>query len=144
MFRSFDPVMTVREFLASLGMPASVVSWLGTVILVAAVGLLAWLSYNFTKVILIRVFTLIVRRTRSAFDDIFLETKMFKRLAMIVPGVVVWYLASWMLRENPGWLVFIHRSASLYIIFYAVLTIAAFIEGWHQVWLMQPLSRGGQ
>lgn len=142
MFRSFDPVMTVREFLASLGMPASVVSWLGTVILVAAVGLLAWLSYNFTKVILIRVFTLIVRRTRSAFDDIFLETKMFKRLAMIVPGVVVWYLASWMLRENPGWLVFIHRSASLYIIFYAVLTIAAFIEGWHQVWLMQPLSRG--
>jgi miniconductance mechanosensitive channel len=142
MFRSFDPVMTVREFLANLGMPASAVSWLGTLILVAATGILAWLSYNFTKVILVRVFTLIVRRSRSAYDDIFLETKMFKRLAMIVPGVVVWYLASWMLRENPGWLVFIHRTAALYIIIYAVLTLTAFIEGWHQVWLMQPLSRG--
>lgn len=142
MFRSFDPVIAVREFLASLGMPASAVSWLGTLILVLAVGVLAWLSYNFTKVILVRVFTLIVKRSRSAYDDIFLETRMFKRLAMIVPGVVVWYLASWMLRENPGWLVFIHRTASLYIIIYAVLTLTAFIEGWHQVWLMQPLSRG--
>jgi hypothetical protein len=94
--------MTVREFLASLGMPASAVSWLSTVILVAAVALLAWLSYNFTRVILVRVFTVIVRRSRSPYDDIFLETRMFKRLAMIVPGVVVWYLGSWMLRENPA------------------------------------------
>ena len=142
MFHPFDPVMTVREFLASLGMPATAVSWLSTVILVAAVALLAWLSYNFTRVILVRVFTVIVRRSRSPYDDIFLETRMFRRLAMIVPGVVVWYLGSWMLRENPGWLVFIHRTASLYIIIYAVLTLTAFIEGWHQVWLTQPLSRG--
>jgi miniconductance mechanosensitive channel len=134
--------MTVREFLASLGMPAAAVSWLSTVILVAAVGILAWLSYNFTKVILVRVFTLIVKRSRSAYDDLFLETKMFKRLAMIVPGVVVWHLATWLLRENPGWLTFIHKTAALYIVIYAVLTITAFIEGWHQVWLMQPISRG--
>lgn len=142
MFHSFDPVMTVRELLASLGLPASAVSWLSTVILVAAVGFIAWLSYIFTREILVRVFTRIVRRSRSAYDDKFLETRMFKRLAMIVPGVIVYYLASWMLRENPGWLSFIHKTAALYIVIYAILTITAFIEGWHQVWLMQPISRG--
>jgi miniconductance mechanosensitive channel len=142
MFKSFDPIMAVRGLLASLGMPASAVSWLSTVILVAAVGLLAWLSYNFTRVILVRVFTCIVRRSRSAYDDKFLETKMFKRLAMIVPGVIVYYLASWMLSANPGWLVFAHKTAALYIVIYATLTLTAFIEGWHQVWLMQPISTG--
>ncbi len=142
MFHSFDPVMTVRELLASLGLPASAVSLLSTVILVAAVGLIAWLSYIFTREILVRVFTRIVRRSRSAYDDKFLETRMFKRLAMIVPGVIVYYLATWMLRENPGWLTFIHKTASLYIVVYAILTITAFIEGWHQVWLMQPISKG--
>jgi miniconductance mechanosensitive channel len=109
---------------------------------VAVVGLIAWLSYIFTREILVRVFTRIVRRSRSAYDDKFLETRMFKRLAMIVPGVIVYYLATWILRENPGWLSFIHKAAAVYIVIYATLTLTAFIEGWHQVWLMQPISRG--
>ena len=66
----------------------------------------------------------------------------FRRLGMIVPGVMVYYLSSWMLRENLGWLTFIHKSAALYIVIYATLTITAFIEGWHQVYLMQPIARG--
>ena len=142
MFRSFDPVMTVREFLASLGMPAPAVSWLSTVLLVAAVGLLAWISYYFTKVIVVRTFAYAVRRSRSAYDDKFLETRMFKRLAMIVPGVIVYYLATWLLRENLGWLTFVHKTAALWIIAWATLTLTAFIEGWHQVWLMQPYAKG--
>lgn len=142
MFRSVDPVMIVREFLANLGMSAVTVSWVSTLILVLAVLLLAWLSKVFTRVIIIKVFTVIVRRTKSAYDDKFLETRMFRRLAMIVPGVIVYYLATWMLRENLGWLTFIHKTAALYIVIYATLTITAFIEGWHQVYLMQPIARG--
>ncbi|MFZ2286046.1 MAG: mechanosensitive ion channel family protein [Bacteroidales bacterium] len=142
MFRSVDPVMTVREFLASLGMSAGTVLWVSTLILVLAVLLVAWLSNLFTRVIIIQVFTSIVKRTRSSYDDKFLETNMFRRLAMIVPGVVVYYLATWMLRENLGWLTFIHKTAALYIVIYATLTITAFIEGWHQVYLMQPIARG--
>lgn len=142
MFRSVDPVMIVREFLANLGMSAGTVSLVSTVILVLAVLLVAWLSKFFTRVIIIQVFTAIVRRTKSAYDDKFLETDMFRRLAMIVPGVVVYYAATWMLRENLGWLTFIHKTAALYIVIYATLTITAFFEGWHQVYLMQPIARG--
>jgi miniconductance mechanosensitive channel len=142
MFHSFDPVITVKEFLANLGMPASAVSLLSTVLLVAAVGLLALVSYHFTRVIVVRIFTYAVRRSRSAYDDKFLETRMFKRLAMIVPGVIVYNLATWMLRENPGWLTFIHKSAALWIVTWATLSLTAFIEGWHRVWLMQPYSKG--
>ena len=142
MFRSFDPVMTVREFLANLGMSAGTVSLLSTVILVLSVLLIAWLSNLFSRVIIIQVFTSIVRRTKSVYDDKFLETNMFRRLAMIVPGVFVYYMATWMLRENPGWLTFIHRMAAMYIVIYATLTITAFIEGWHQIWLMHPMARG--
>lgn len=142
MFRSVDPVMLVREFLANLGMSAGTVSLVSTGMLVLAVLLVAWFSNVFTRVVVIQVFTAIVKRTRSAYDDKFLETDMFRRLAMIVPGVVVYYLATWMLRENPGWMTFIHRMAALYIVIYATLTMTAFIEGWHQIWLMQPITRG--
>jgi miniconductance mechanosensitive channel len=142
MFRSLDPVMTVREFLASLGMSASAVSWVSAVILVLAVFLLAWLSKVFTRLILERFFTVLVKRSKSVYDDKFLETRMFRRLAMIVPGVIVYYLSSWLLRENPGWLTFIHKTASVYIAVYLTLTLTSFIEGWHRVYLMQPVSSG--
>ncbi|NLD62452.1 MAG: mechanosensitive ion channel family protein [Bacteroidales bacterium] len=142
MFHSFDPVIAVREFLANLGIPPGAVSWLSTVILVAGVVLLAWLSFVVTRRILISIFSRIVKRSRSVYDDKFLETRMFMRLAMIVPGVIVWYLAGWMLRENPGWLNFIHKSTALYIVIFASLTLTAFLEGWHRIWLMQPISRG--
>lgn len=134
--------MIVREFLANLGMSAGTVSWVSTVILVLAVLLLAWLSKFFTRVIIFQVFAFTVKRTKSVYDDKFLETNMFRRLAMIVPGVVVYYAATWMLRENLGWLTFIHKTAALYIVIYATLTITAFIEGWHRVYLMQPIARG--
>jgi hypothetical protein len=85
-------------------------------ILVAAVGLLAWLSYNFTRLILLSGYSPVsVRRSRSAYDDKFLETRMFKRLAMIVPGVIVYLPGNWMLRENLGWLTFAHKTAALWI-----------------------------
>jgi miniconductance mechanosensitive channel len=142
MFRSVDPVMIVREFLANLGMSAGTVSWVSTVILVLAVLLVAILSNVFTRVIIIQVFALFVKRTKSAYDDKFLETNMFKHLAMIVPGVIVYYIASWMLRENLGWLTFIHKTTALYIVIYATLAINAFLEGWHQVYLMQPIAWG--
>ncbi len=35
-----------------------------------------------------------------------------------------------------------HKIAALYIVVYVTLTISAFIEGWHRVYLMQPISRG--
>ncbi len=134
--------MIVREFLANLGMSAGTVSLVSTVVLVLSVLFLAWLSKFFTRVIIFRVFAFTVKRTKSVYDDKFLETNMFRRLAMIVPGVIVYYAATWMLRENIGWLTFIHKTAALYIVIYATLTITAFIEGWHRVYLMQPIARG--
>ncbi len=142
MFHTVDPVVIVREFLARLGLSAGTVSWLSTIILVLAVLFIAWLSKLITRIIFVRVFTVIVKRSKSVYDDKFLETDMFRRLSLVVPGIVVYYMASWLLRENPGWLVFIHKSAAVYIIIFVVLTITAFVEGWHKIYLMQPIAGG--
>lgn len=142
MFRQFDPVMTVRELLTNIGLSPGTVSWVSTLLLVLAVFVIAWLSMIFTRVVIVKVFTVIVKRTRSPYDDKFLATKMFRHLAMIVPGVLVWYLASGMLRENPGWFSIIQKSAALYIVVFIILTVNSFIEGWHQVYLSHPIARG--
>ena len=142
MFRQFDPVLAVRELLTNLGLPAGTVSWVSTLLLVLAVVIVAWFSMIFTRTVIVKVFSAIVKRTRSPYDDKFLATKMFRNFALIVPGVVVWQMASLMLRENPGWLSFVQKSSALYIVIFVTLTLSSFIEGWHQVWLSHPISRG--
>ncbi len=70
------------------------------------------------------------------------RSRMFHRLAWIVPGVVVWFMASWALKENLFWLVFVHKAAEIYIVVCIILTVIAFIEGWYSIYQMKPISEG--
>jgi miniconductance mechanosensitive channel len=140
MFHTVDPDLLVREFLASLGLSAGTISWLSTLMMVLAVFIVAWLSQIFARVIIIQVVTLVVKRSKSDYDDKFLETRMFQRLAWIVPGILVYYIASWLLQDSPGWLIFVHRITAVYIVFLTAAAVNAFIEGWHKIYLMHPTA----
>jgi len=142
MFHDVDPTLFVRELLADLGLSAGIVSWLSTVAMIFIVGLIAWLSKIIAQAVLIRVVTVWVKRTKSINDDKFLESRMFHRLSWIVPGVVVWFMASWALKENLFWLVFVHKAAEIYIVVCIILTVIAFIEGWYSIYQMKPISEG--
>ena len=142
MFERVDPGLFVRELLEGLGLSAGTVSWLSTLVMVLSVVIIAWLSQIFSKVIIVQVVTRVVKRSKSDVDDRFLETRMFQRLAWIVPGILVYYIASWLLKDSPGWLVFIHKITAIYIVLLATGAVTAFIEGWHKVYLMHPIAGG--
>ena len=140
MFHSVDPSLLVRGFLAKLGLSAGTISWMSTLILVLAVFIIAWISQIFAKVIIMKIVTFMVKRSKSEYDDKFLETKMFQRLAWIVPGILVYYIASWLLENSPGWLIFVHRITAIYIVLLATGAVNAFIEGWHKIYLLHPIA----
>lgn len=140
MFERVDPGLFVRELLEGLGLSAGTVSWLSTLVMVLSVVIVAWLSQIFSKVIIMQVVTRVVKRSKSDVDDRFLETRMFQRLAWIVPGILVYYIASWLLKDSPGWLVFVHKITAIYIVLLAAGAVTAFIEGWHKVYLMHPIA----
>lgn len=142
MFRSLDPAIRIREILADLGMSAGTIRWLSTLIMAILVAFTAWLAFLIARAIILRIVTAWVRRSKSAFDDKFLETRVFHRLSWIVPGVVIYFLASWALKNNYHWLVFIHKSAGIYIVILAAMTLVAFVEAWHRIYLMLPISEG--
>ena len=142
MFHDVDPTVLVREILADLGFSAGMVSWFSTLVMIFIVGLIAWLAKVITQAVVIKAVTAWVTRTKSVYDDKFLESKMFHRLSWIVPGVVVWFLASWALKENLFWLTFVHKSSEIYIVIFIILTVIAFIEGWYSIYQMKPISEG--
>ncbi len=137
-----DPSLIIKDLLASLGLPPEIISWLGTVSMVLIVALLAWLSFIISKAIILRIVTVWVRRSKTEYDDKFLEARVFHRLAHLVPAVVVYYMASWALKNNLFWLIFVHRATSIYIVIVSILVVNAFINAWYMIYQMLPISNG--
>ena len=137
MFQTVDPSYFIKDILADLGLPATIISWLSTVIMVVIVGLLAWLADIIVKAIVLKVVTVWVKRSKSPYDDKFLETKVFHRLSHMVPAIVVYFMASWALKNSVFWLPFVHKTAEIYMAVLSVLVVNAFIEAWHRIYLMQ-------
>ncbi len=142
MFHTVDPAIIIKNLLADLGLQAATISWLSTVIMVFIVGILAWLADIFVKAITLKVVTVWVKRSKSPYDDKFLETKVFHRLSHLVPALVIYYMASWALKNNVYWLVFVHKTAAVYMVVMSVFVVNAFIEAWHKIYMMQPISKG--
>jgi miniconductance mechanosensitive channel len=137
-----DPSLFIKDILADFGLPAEMISWLSTVIMVFIVGALAWLAYFILKAIILRVVTVWVRKSKSEYDDRFLDARVFHRLSHLVPALVVYYMASWALKNNIFWLTFVHRTTAVYIVVVSVFVANAFIDAWYMIYLMLPISQG--
>ncbi len=64
--------------------------WPALLLLPGALGVAAWLSYWLTSRLLHRAIRGATSRTRSTWDDHIVERKVFRRLAHVVPAVVVY------------------------------------------------------
>ena len=58
--------------------------------------------YYVAKFIIVRVLRKIAKRTKSIWDDVLLEKKVFNRMAFLLPGILVYQFAPSTLEEFPG------------------------------------------
>ncbi|HDZ41512.1 MAG TPA: mechanosensitive ion channel [Bacteroidetes bacterium] len=140
MFDNFDLIVFLRDFFRELGISNSLSVFLQTLIIVILVAVLSWLSYIITRLIIDRVVTVAVRKTKFKWDDIFLESKVFTRLSHFAPALVIYLMAGWALEPYPGWLTFVQKLTFLYMISAGALFLFAFINAWHKIYLTLPIS----
>jgi len=140
MFDNFDLIVFLRDFFRELGISNSLSVFLQTLIIVILVAVLTWLSYIITRLIIDRVVTVAVRKTKFKWDDIFLESKVFTRLSHFAPALVIYLMAGWALEPYPGWLTFVQKLTFLYMISAGALFLFAFINAWHKIYLTLPIS----
>ena len=135
-----DPAIWIKELFIQTGLSYSLSSFLSTVALVLIVLLLSWLLNLIGKAIILKVVTKIVKRTKSTWDDVFLEQKVFTRLSHLAPALVIWFMAGWALKAYPVWMVAVHRMAYVYMLLVGTIVLNSFIEAWHQIYNMLPIS----
>ena len=118
-------------------------SWPSLAAAVAVLALAAWASGQVTSRILHRVIGGVTSRTRSTWDDRLVERGVFRRLALVVPAVVVYLGIGRALDLAPpglteGWLALadtvVRRVAAAFIAFAVVRAFRAFLDAVNDIY----------
>ena len=136
-----DPSIWLKDVFIHAGLGYDLSSFVSTITLVAGVIILSWLANLIAKAIILKIVTLIIKKTTSTWDDIFLEQKVFTRLSHFAPALVIWTMAGWALKAYPIWMIFIHKLAYIYMVLVGMIVVNSFIEGWHKIYNTLPISQ---
>ena len=141
MIFSSDPSVWLKDLFIDAGLSYSMASFLSTIAVLLFIAFLSWLSNVIAKTIILQVVTRIVKKSKSQWDDIFLEQKVFTRLSHFAPALVIWFLSGWALKQYIFWLTLVHSLTYIYMLAAGMIVVNSFIESWHKIYQMLPIAK---
>jgi miniconductance mechanosensitive channel len=134
-------VDTLKNWLIQHGVNASVADMLKLIIVFAAIAFLAFIANFVVKRIILSVVYHFAKKTETVFDDILVEKKVFHRLAHFAPAIVIFYSIGLPLAAYPGLLKFMQDATQVYMIVVGLMTLLAFTNALHEMYLTLPISK---
>jgi miniconductance mechanosensitive channel len=101
--------------------------------------LAAGLSDLITKKVLISIITKLVRKTKTSWDDILLERKVFNKIAHFAPACIIYFSAGMI--DYPGLNNFIQNGAYIYMVILAIMLIDTFLNAGNDIYNTLPISK---
>ena len=132
---------TLNEWLQSTGMDADLAGILRFVILIFAIALLSYLVDKIAKSILLRILKALTRKTKTFWDDVLFERKVFDKLSHLAPALVIYYLAPPTLSDYPGWLEVIQSGTTIYMLIVVLMVIVAFLNALNTIYQNYEISK---
>lgn len=69
-----------------------------------------------------------VKRSRNQYDDVFLENKVFRSLAHLVPATIIWNALPWIFDEANFDLTWLRKGITIYMIIMIMVMISRFLK----------------
>jgi miniconductance mechanosensitive channel len=115
----------IYVWLENFGINAAAANLSARVLLGLIVLFLAFISRMITRRVLLKFITLSIAKTKTNWDDIFLENKVFHRLAQFVPLFVVYLFIPALFESFPHIIIMIQSILYIYFIMLIVLSLNA-------------------
>jgi len=136
-----DPAVWLKDFFIEAGLSYGFASFLSTLTLVVIIAFLSWLANLIAKLI-IRTFVLrAVKRSKSQWDDILYEQKVFTRLSHFAPALIINFTVDIALRSSVFWLSLVHYLNYIYMLAIGMVVILSFIEAWNKIYETLPMAK---
>ena len=129
----------LRDWLINQGINESFAIILQTTIVIVVVSILAWLSDVISRKVLITIITKLVRKTKTHWDNILLERKVFNKLSHFAPAIIINISAAMVYHEPTGLL--IQQATEIYMIILALMLINSFFNATNDIYNTLPVSK---
>jgi len=129
----------LKDWLINQGIAENFAIILQSAIAVVVILILAWLSDVISRKILITIITKLVRRTKTHWDDILLERKVFNKLSHFAPAIIIYYSASLINPASSG--IIIEKAAQIYMIILSLMLIDSFLSAANDIYNTLPVSK---
>lgn len=83
----------------------------------------------------------IARKSKNNWDDIFVERRVFNRLAHLAPAIILHYSVQYLF-DAPGLVGFLENLTQAYMVIVVLLVIDAILNALHEVYIKLPVSQG--
>jgi len=130
-------VNTIKQFLLHNGFSknlALILANLATVFMVVVLCIASWIL---VKIILTKVIGVYVKRSKSKWNHILLQHRLFARTAHLFPAVILYLFSS----AFPAIQVWIQKMAQSYIIMVTLLIIFSLLDGFDEVYSTLEVSK---
>jgi miniconductance mechanosensitive channel len=136
-----NKVEYLRNWLISLGVYPNIAEYIKLTAVFLCITLLAWIANYIARNIILSILSHIAKKSETLWDDMLINRKVFHKLAHLAPALVIYYTINLPLAEFPGWQLFIHNMASIYMVIVGMLSLIAFIDATHDIYMTLPMSK---
>lgn len=131
----------VASWLTDLGINSQPTDGISTSVLLLACVLVAGIGYFITHHFFVSGINRIIRRSSVTWDDIFIRFKMFERLAMLVPLLILDFLLPIVLTEHKVLSLFLDRALSALLVILIIRAIYAGLNAINEIADVKRINR---
>jgi miniconductance mechanosensitive channel len=136
-----DPAVWLKNFFIEAGLSYSLSSFLSILALIVFITFLSWIANIIAKALIRTIVLRIVKRSKSQWNDIFYEQKVFTRLSHFAPAIVIYTASEWALKSSAFWLSLVHYLSYIYMLAIGMVVVLTFIEAWNKIYETLPVSK---
>jgi len=136
-----DTYQFFADLFSRIGLSDFLISLLIHTIYLLVIAGIAWASDYFGKRIIHSIIKRISLRTKTDWDDILVERRFFRRLAGLLPALVVYFLFPILFPDYPFWVNLVSNLAQIYMVIVAVMTINSFLSSVNDIYKTFDVSK---
>ncbi len=131
----------LNDWLIELGLTAKYASIVGVTVATVVLVIAAAAGHLITKHLIVRLVKTAAGKTRTTWDDALVESKVFSRLAHLVPALIVRAAAPMVFEEFPRVASFVTTGTFVYIVIAAMFVIGAALNAVLEIYDTYAVSR---
>lgn len=124
----------VLELFLDWGVNLSTSRILTSIALILAIILVSLLADFITKKIILVVINKVVKKTKSSWDDVLHEKKVFEKLSKIAPVLIFYYTIGFALPFTPALVIILQKAIMIYMVVVIVSVFGAFLNAVNEIY----------